>query len=250
MTAFQVDPVIRGRREGVLVLTMVLAPLGFAAIIMVVAMSAITGWQVVHGAPVELPSPANIRLCGLLSYAVASWIAVAIVWRWSSRRGLAQGVFKFKRLTWPALTASIVGFVIAMYGVPVATQWLSTVTGGRSHDIKIDAHDPRSMAVLVFLFVVTAPVCEEILYRGLLVSWLRRVGWGNAAILLIGSLIFAVNRLIPLGFVWSMAMVGLGAVLFALRLRYGSLMPGWLAHALFNAQLVLSWPLSVWPASS
>jgi membrane protease YdiL (CAAX protease family) len=141
-----------------------------------------------------------------------------------------------------------VGFLIAMYGVPIATHWLSYATGGRSHDVRIDFHDTRSVAIFVFLFVVTTPVSEEILYRGLLVAWFRRVGWKDPVILLVGSLIFGANHFIPLGFVWSAAMVALGALLMALRLRYDSLSPGWLAHLLFNAQPVLSYPLIAWLA--
>jgi membrane protease YdiL (CAAX protease family) len=66
--------------------------------------------------------------------------------------------------------------------------------------------------------------------------------------LLLGSLIFAANHIIPLGFIWGAAMVLWGVVLFALRLRYESLSPTWLAHTLFNAQLALSYPLIAWLA--
>jgi membrane protease YdiL (CAAX protease family) len=237
-----------GWRESILVVAMVLAPIGLAVIVMAVGVSTIAAWQMLHGVPVELPTPANFRLYGLLSYAVASWIDVAVVWLWSSRRGLSRDVFIFRRLTWLALTASIIGFVIAMYGVPIATHWLSYVTGGRSQYVRIDFHDTQSVAIFVFLFVVTSPVSEEILYRGLLVAWLRRVGWRDSTILLVGSLIFGANHFIPLGFVWSAAMVGLGTILYALRLRYGSLSPAWLAHILFNAQPVLLYPLIAWLA--
>jgi membrane protease YdiL (CAAX protease family) len=98
------------------------------------------------------------------------------MWLWSSRRGLSGDVFVFRRLTWPALTAGIAGFMIVMYGVPIVTHWLSSVIGDGSQVVRIEAHDPQSVAILVFLFVVTAPA-EEVLYRGLLVAWLRRVGW-------------------------------------------------------------------------
>jgi hypothetical protein len=37
--------------------------------------------------------------------------------------------------------------------------------------------------------------------------------------------------------------VVLGAILFALRLRYESLSPAWLTHFLFNAQPFLIYPL-------
>jgi len=244
----QVAGDVGGWRESILVFVMVLAPIGLAVIVMAIGVAAMTAWQTARGLPVKFPTPTNLQLYGLLSYAVASWIAAAVVWVWSSRRALSRDVFVFRRLTWPALLAGIAGFVIATYGVPIVTHWLSSVMGGRSQNIRIDFHDPQSVAILTFLFVVTTPVSEEILYRGLLVVWLRRLGWRDPAIFLVGSLIFGANHFIPLGFVWSAAMVGLGAILFALRLRYGSLTPAWLAHALFNAQLVLFYPLVTWLA--
>jgi membrane protease YdiL (CAAX protease family) len=235
-----------GWREGILVLVMVMAPIGLAMIVMAAGVSVIAAWQSLRGAAVELPTRANLQQYGLLSYAVGSWIDVAVVWLWSSRRGLRQDIFIFRRLTWPALAASIVGFVIAMYGAPVMVHWLSYITGGRGSGVRIDFHDTQSVAIFAFLFVVTTPVSEEILYRGLLVAWLRRVGWRDTAILLVGGLIFGANHFIPLGFVWSVAMVGLGTILFALRLRYDSLSPAWLAHILFNAQPILFYPLIAW----
>jgi membrane protease YdiL (CAAX protease family) len=81
-----------------------------------------------------------------------------------------------------------------------------------------------------------------------LVAWLRRAGWRDSAIWLVGSLIFAANHFVPLGFVWAAAMIGLGALLLALRLRYESLAPAWLAHFLFNAQPFLILPLITRPA--
>jgi membrane protease YdiL (CAAX protease family) len=96
-------------------------------------------------------------------------------------------------------------------------------------DVRVDFHDARSVAIVVFLFVITTPVPEEILYRGLLVVWLRRLGWNNSIILVLGSLIFAANHIVPLGFVWGVAMILLGVATCALRLRYESLSPAWLA---------------------
>jgi membrane protease YdiL (CAAX protease family) len=246
--ASQVAVVAGGWREGIVVLAMVLTPVGLAVIVTVIGVSAIAAWQIAHVVAVELPTQANIRFHGMLSYAVVTWIDVEVVWLWSSRRGLAREVFVFRRLAWPALTASIVAFVIAMYGAPVMTDWLSNVTGGRGPQVRIDFHDTQSVAIYVLLFVVTAPVCEEILYRGLLVAWLRRVGWRDSAIWLAGSLIFGANHLIPLGFVWSAVMVMFGAILFAIRLWSNSLTPGWLVHFLFNAQPFLVYPLLAWLA--
>jgi membrane protease YdiL (CAAX protease family) len=236
----------RGWRESILVLVMVLAPVGLAIVLVIIIIFAIAGWQFVRGVPVHIPARADLQLYGLLSYIFASWIAVAAVWRWSSRRGLRREVFVFRRLTWSTIMVSITGFVIAMYSAPAMTHWLSQATGGRGPEVRINYHDAQSLAIYALLFVVTAPVCEEILYRGLLVAWLRRVGWRDSAIWLAGSLIFGANHWIPLGFVWSAVMVVFGSLLFAIRLRYDSLSPGWLVHFLFNAQPFLTYPLISW----
>jgi len=233
-----------GWREGVVVLVTVLAPVGLAVILTTAGICAIAAWQMAHGLAFEMPTRANLQLAGMLSYVAGSWIAVAAAWRWSSHRGLRREVFAFRRLTWPAVAASLAGFVIALYGAPVATHWLSYLTGGGGPgQARLNFHGAHATAIYLLLFVVTAPLCEEILYRGLLVAWLRRVGWHDAAIWLAGSLIFGANHAIPLGLVWSVAMVGLGAILFAIRLRYGSLTPAWLTHVLFNAQPFLILPL-------
>jgi hypothetical protein len=226
-----------GWREGGVVLVMVLSPIGFAVVLVVLGVLSIAGWQMARGAPIALPTPASIRLYGMLAYAAGCWIAVAAVWLWSSRQGIRGEIFLFRRLTWSALAASIAGFVLATYGAPVMTHWLSQATGGRGPQVGF--HDTKSVVIYVLLFVATTPVCEEILYRGLLVVWLRRAGWSDSAIWPVGSLIFGANHAIPLGLVWAVVMVGLGAILFAIRLRHASLTPAWLAHFLFNAQPLL-----------
>jgi membrane protease YdiL (CAAX protease family) len=244
----QITAVAGGRLETILVLAMVLAPVPLAIILVATGVLAMAGCQIVRGVPVEIPTSANLQLYGLLAYVAVNWIDVVAVWLWSARRALRRDVFVFHGPTWAALTASIVWFVIAMYGAPIMTHWLSHMTGGRGPQVRIDFHDTQSVAIYVLLFMVTAPVCEEILYRGLLVAWFRRMGWRDSTIWLAGSLIFGANHLIPLGFVWSAVMVVFGAVLFALRLRYDSLTPAWLTHFLFNAQPFLTYPLLTWLA--
>ena len=237
-----------GWGDGILVLAMVLAPIGLAVILTAIIVFAIAGWQALRGVAVELPTKANLQLYGMLSYAIGSWIAVAVVWHWSSRRGLRRDVFIFRRLTWSSLTASVAGFVMALYGAPIMLHWLSYVTGGQGSGVRIDFHDTKSIAAYFFLFVVTTSLSEEILYRGLLVAWLRRVGCRDPAILLVGSLIFGANHVIPLGFAFGAVMVVVGSIWFALRLRYDSLSPAWLSHFLFNAQPFLILPLITWLA--
>ncbi|MEN3350694.1 MAG: protease family protein [Bradyrhizobium sp.] len=232
-----------GWREGVVVLAVVLAPVGLAIVLSTSGVLGYAGWTLAHGDLPNWPTWRTLQPVGMLAYVVSGWLAVAAAWRWSQRRGLRREVFLFRRLTWPATVASLAGFVIALYGAPAATHWLSHVTGGAGPGGRIDFHNPYVTAIYLMLFVITAPLCEEILYRGLLVAWLRRIGWHDSAIWLVGSLIFGANHIIPISLVWRMVMTGFGAMLFGLRLRYDSITPAWLTHVLFNAQPFLILPL-------
>lgn len=104
-------------------------------------------------------------------------------------------------------------------------------------DIKLlSAHaSPAYKALLAMLAIVVAPLIEELLFRGVLLSaWLRRlpVAWAVAAT----ATLFALVHLPDLKYLWyglpNLAMLG---VAFAwLRLKSGSLWPAVVAHGMNN----------------
>jgi membrane protease YdiL (CAAX protease family) len=237
-----------GSRESIVVLMLVLAPIGLAILLVTAGLAVLAGSQMFRGVSVALPSRASLQPYGLLAYAAGSWIDVAVVWLWSSRRGWRGDIFLFRKLSWSALATSIMAFVLAVYGAPAMLHGLSQLTGGTGSGVRINFHDAQSVTIYLLLFVITAPMSEEILYRGLLVTWFRRLGWKDSAICLVGSLIFGANHVLPLGFAFAVVMVVFGGLLFALRLRYDSLSPSWLLHFLFNAQPFLIFPLIEWLA--
>jgi CAAX protease family protein len=62
-----------------------------------------------------------------------------------------------------------------------------------------DQHMPLFAAVVLFLYVwLLGPVCEEIIYRGLLWGALERLRWGRWTVLLLSTAVFAVSHLEPL----------------------------------------------------
>jgi sodium transport system permease protein len=93
----------------------------------------------------------------------------------------------------------------------------------------------RPFYVVFLLFAVTPAICEELLFRGLLLSGLRKLG-PTAAValsaLLFGLAHASVYRLLPTAF--------LGVVIGVTRLRTRSILPGMIIHALNNG-LALAW---------
>jgi membrane protease YdiL (CAAX protease family) len=123
-------------------------------------------------------------------------------------------------------------FVIARLGVPL----------GKSPNFLLPA-DRRGLWILLLSIVVVAPVAEELMFRGLLLDWLREHLPAGAAIW-VGSLVFAALHGISfhsgagtwLAFA-DRTLLGVGASVFTLRT--GSLRPGIVLHAITNALAVV-----------
>jgi sodium transport system permease protein len=87
----------------------------------------------------------------------------------------------------------------------------------------------KPFIVVFAVFAFTPAICEELLFRGLLLSGLRKLG--PVAAVAISALLFglahaSVYRLLPTAF--------LGAVIGVARLRTRSILPGMIIHALNN----------------
>lgn len=94
---------------------------------------------------------------------------------------------------------------------------------------------PLRAITVTFAFVVVAPVTEELLFRGLLLSALR-ARLGTAGALFFTSVLFGLFHLVPLAVIYaSIAGLLLGWVF----LRTGSIAPGIAMHAANNAVGVL-----------
>ncbi len=94
---------------------------------------------------------------------------------------------------------------------------------------------PEPIFWLLFFLVISGPLYEEIVYRGLLFSGLSKTATVLGAAL-ISSLMFSVIHGDPQGL---LVLSGLGLVFCAARYYTGSLWPSVIAHALWNCQVAI-----------
>ncbi len=228
-----------------IVVALLAMPVVLTSLAIRLVISVIIWRQISKGLPVALPHRATMIEMAFGFYSVINWIAVFAAWRWSARRGFAREVFAFRRLTWVDAAIAAGGFFAAFYGAPLVTHWAGSLIGGGVPNRSLNMHHAPLMALSVFSLLVTAPIAEEVLFRGLLIAWLRRLGWPIWIIWLVGSLAFASIHLRLYGPVWTTTMVFFGAMILAIRLWRNSLTPGWLIHLLFNARYSVIVPLAM-----
>jgi membrane protease YdiL (CAAX protease family) len=91
---------------------------------------------------------------------------------------------------------------------------------------------PLAAALAMFLFVwLIGPVCEEIIYRGLLWGALERLKWGRWAVFCLTTVIFAVSHLEPLR---TSLLLVIGVPIGLARLFTGRLGASIVAHQVNN----------------
>ena len=213
------------------------------------ALTVALAWQVntwlQHGGgqrSVQLDGGA-ITTIAITAYGLSLWITVFAAWRWSARQGFDAEVFAFRRPTWLDAALALAGFAITFYMAPIITRWAIALFGGTGPSHRLNTQKASMLVLIVAELVLTAPFAEEVLFRGLLVAWLRRLAWPLWAICLIGSFLFACIHLSFFGLAWSVMAFFFGALLFAIRFWRRSLTPCWLIHLLFNARYVIIVPM-------
>lgn len=91
---------------------------------------------------------------------------------------------------------------------------------------------PLIAAITMFLFIwLVGPVCEEVIYRGLLWGALERLKWGRWAVFSLTTIIFAISHLEPLR---TSLLVVIGIPIGLARLFTGRLGASVIAHQINN----------------
>lgn len=173
---------------------------------------------------------------GAIQYAILVLIAVGIA-RMFPRPLSALGLRRFRsRWLWTSFGVVILTVVVSLALEPV-------LHGGEEQGLAPDNWEPEHATAFVLnsiLIVLVAPFAEELFFRGVGVRVLTVFG-GTAAILLSGIVFGLVHGI--LGALPALALFGIG--LAWIRLRSGSVWPGFIAHSVYNGLgilfLIIAW---------
>ena len=115
-------------------------------------------------------------------------------------------------------------------GVVLAYFWITgDTTNPQAGLVNAAQGTPVQFALTLLVADLAVPFGEELLFRGVLYTWLRR--WGVAVAMVGSALIFGLNHGINLVF---LATVVLGLLLALAYERSGSIWPGLVGHILYN----------------
>jgi membrane protease YdiL (CAAX protease family) len=165
--------------------------------------------------------PAHLLTLGLIWAVATRWgkfsIKEVFGWSWSPRFGLGKSI------------ASAIGlYVLAMIIIGlVSTQ---------ETDLDRILRSSRAAAlILAFIAVATAPLMEEMIYRGLLYSALQKITGPWSAVIVV-SVMFAGLHVLQYwpnaGVIGSITLLSI--VLTVVRARTGRLLPCFVIHLVFN----------------
>jgi hypothetical protein len=164
-------------------------------------------------------------------------VALALI-GWLSRRGIGTAAFGFA----PASLRSMIPAILLGLPLALAAAWLAAAFPSPS---PIDvASLPHWQQVL--FFVIAAPVQEEIIFRGLVQSFLQRHWPGAVRVstarlstaVLCTAVLFAIVHL-GSGVATVAGALVLSVVAGEMRRRTGSLVPAFIVHSLFNVASML-----------
>ncbi len=210
---------------------------GFGAFLFVFAVFVLSA--VVIGAlvgaivPQASGSPAVILVGTMVPTLLATGVALLVTrlrgngpridLRWSMRAEDVKAGFKW----------GLIGLICTTFAAFLWTNFVGDQKAQSAVGALVDSQRmPIALAVGMFLFVwLIGPVCEEIIYRGLLWGALERLKWGRWAVFFLTTIIFAVSHLEPLR---TSLLLVIGIPIGLARLFTGRLGASIVAHQVNN----------------
>ena len=177
-------------------------------------------------------------------------LATNIVFVQFSALGLIAFLLRYHKISWSAGFGSItdrsrtlglpilfgIGFVIPALGLHFVSQQLIIAMGGEptsqeAVEMVARASAPPELALQALSVVVMAPICEELLFRGVIYPSLRDLGHPRLAIAASSLLFAAIHGSLAL----MLPLTVLAVILVWLYEKTGSIVTPILMHAAFNA---------------
>lgn len=183
----------------------------------------------------------------LISGMLATGAAAALATLHLRRRGASWQGLGLHVADWPAAVRQAVGTVALVLAPLLGLAAILDRIEPYRHpivDFLTTHRDAASVALVWLAACVVAPIVEELFFRRILQGWLERrltpsFGVAQAGGLAIaGAAVLFAAAHVGQGLAW-VPLVGLGIVLGLLARQTGSIVPGILAHALFNAVSVV-----------
>ncbi len=172
----------------------------------------------------------------LASQLITCGCALMVIWTYRARI-VTLGPFRLPlRAIWEAMLSGsgLVGLT-ALYGLALQYLWPSAYQQMVDEQTQQLTWLAAPWPLLWFSAVIVAPICEELMYRGVVFSGLRR-GWGLPAAAVASAILFASVHLMPLSLVPLFAIGLASALLYA---RHRSLLVSLVLHAAYNALSLL-----------
>jgi membrane protease YdiL (CAAX protease family) len=179
------------------------------------------------------PSVLTIIIGSILPVMIAAGVALLITrlrgngprvdLRWSYSREDFRIGLKF----------GLIGLVSTTVAAFVWTKIVGQQNATSAFSALVDSHSlPASAAIIMFLYAwLVGPVCEEIIFRGLLWGALERLQWGRWAVFILSTAVFAVSHLEPLR---TSLLIVIGIPIGLARLFTGRLGASVVAHQVNN----------------
>jgi uncharacterized protein len=131
------------------------------------------------------------------------------------------------------LKFGLIGLVLTTIAAMVWTRVVGEQNATSAFSALVDGHSlPLSAAIVMFLYAwLIGPLCEEIIFRGLLWGALERLQWGRWAVFVLSTVVFAVSHLEPLR---TSLLIVIGIPIGLARLFSGRLGASVVAHQVNN----------------
>lgn len=211
-----------------------------ATIPLVIALPYLINTWMKHGPPrpEALATDKTLIVISIAGTIVAHLVTLGLIWFIASRAG-RQPFMKSIGFQWPANMSPVVGTLLCFLfaALLLVIGWgITTVLGGSKTQLDLIVESSMAARFITALAAVaTAPLVEELIYRGVLYSAIERAAGVGTAVAVV-TLLFAGVHVFQysnnLGVIGVITMLSLALTI--IRAYTGSVLPPFIVHLVFN----------------